>query len=884
KVSGLVETPIDDERIVRAFGVAVRIEDAALAADLDTGLAILRDNGRFGQLYDRLMAKYQPREAPEQVSRTAVVWAGGVVGALVLVLLGMYAVSQRRLARRTRLMLAQESQLAAVTQAVPALVYSYFVGDDGRRERRFANRQLEEWRQRYPRLDPGLYYKGTIAEDIHPEDRPMYDEASVRAGANKTPFDVVFRLKDSTGQYRWIHSALTAFAEPGGTLWQGLIQDLSQSYRAAQELRESRERYARIFEGCHDAIVVFRAQGEQILEVNERACELYGYTRAEMLSMSLRAVSVDVKAGEQLVGRSEKTGWYESFDWRQRRKDGTIIDVHVSGHVVEFDGQPAILSLTRDVTERKRERQAAERERRVFLGGPTVVCRWVNAPGYPIEHVSANVAQFGYTVEELVSGQVANESLVHPEDLERVIGEIARAERAFEASIETDYRIRTREGESRWVHGYIALVRDAAGVTTHLEGCVTDQTNLRRAEAERRELERQLWQSQRLESLGVLVGGVAHDFNNLLVGILANAHLVGRTLAPLSEEGRAAALIVTAAGRAADLTRQMLAYAGGQPIAPRPVDLSRVVVECAALASRMAPAGALVEVIPSARALVADADEVQMSQVVLNLISNAVEACGAGREGMGAGRVTIAAYATEITRTELNHMVLGPQAVPGRFVCLEVTDDGVGMNDETRARIFDPFYTTKATGHGLGLAAVLGIVRAHRGAIGVESAEGRGTKIRVMIPMSATTIAAVEIKPERVEAGAHRILVVDDETLVRETVELSLRSVGCETFAFASGAEAIEAVRSGLAVDAAFVDRRMPGMSGEQTMAGLREVVPGLAIIIASGLADQRVVEGLTRLERVVFLSKPFSPTDLTDCLARLFAEGACAPGGIMLP
>ncbi len=857
----LVETLVKDEHFVRAFAVATRRDDVQLISQLNMGIGILEANGRYGELYAALAERYQPLNRPSVISARVVAWAGLGVGVLVVGLSLGYGISSLRLARRTQEMRSRDEQLAAISGSVPALIYSYFVGRDGSRKTGYMSPQIGAWQRIFPSLNPGQDYKTSSFADIHPDDRQAYERQVEISRREVSRFDVMFRLKDSAGEYRMMHSLVTPRPCDDGVVWHALLVDLSESTRAARVLREANERFEAIFEGSRDAIVVFRPGDEQVLAVNSRACEMYGYTRSEMLSGSLKRVSTNVAKGEELVRRAVQQGWYEVHEWRQRRKDGTIIDVHMSGHAIEYEGGSAVLTINRDVSEQRKLQEAMDRERRVFLGGPTVLFRWLNVPGYPVEYVSANIAQFGYEVEDLVSGRVSAANMVHPEDLERVLMEAAEAERVGAVSYESQYRILTKHGETRWVYDYTALVRDASGKTVSFEGCLTDQTNYRRADEERRQLERQLWNSQRLETLGVLVGGVAHDFNNLLVGILGNAGLARRQFDSPADLTRSLDRIEESGKFAADLIRRLVGYPGSMMGSSEPVDLASLgsaVVD--ALGARIPRA---LKVRRSGGAAWISADGVSVKQAVMNLMTNAADAMG-NRSGEIRVRTGVRDFSPEHER----ECVVGRELAPGRYSYLCVEDSGKGISEAVRNQMFEPFVSTGHEGRGLGLALVLSVMRRTGGAVCVRSEPGVGTWFELLWP----SLPVPNPKPEPVPEvrSSRSVLVIDDNQSVRGAAVEMIRVLGYTAVEANTGEEGLALIKQ-RAPDLVLLDISLPGMSGWEVLERIRSSAPEVRVIMSSG---HDVVREVQRTKPDAYLSKPYTFDDLRDVLEGLVPIG----------
>jgi two-component system, cell cycle sensor histidine kinase and response regulator CckA len=378
--------------------------------------------------------------------------------------------------------------------------------------------------------------------------------------------------------------------------------------------------------------------------------------------------------------------------------------------------------------------------------------------------------------------------------------------------------IRGRKGT---VHGVVLVFRDIS--------------EARAAEAERRLMDERLQEAAKLESLGVLAGGIAHDFNNLLVGILGNASLAldalpgGSDLRPMMEQ------VVTAAQRAADLTRQMLAYAGKGQFFVERLRLRDVIRETLPLIQSSIPRTVKLEVDTQEESEV-EGDATQLQQIVMNLVINAGEAC-ADR----GGTVSVATHEVQIAPGDLPAVVGADEIEPGDYVALEVRDTGSGMDAKTMQRIFEPFFTTKFTGRGLGLAAVMGIVRSHRGGLHVESRPGQGSTFRVLLPAA-------------VKGRRPLVVVADGESSVRNMARAALERVGYEVVAAATAAEAaaLSGEHAGRLV-AVIVE----GAPAE--VADVRRALPGVPIIVASGRAEDQVRHELNGLPVDGFLAKPYT-------------------------
>jgi PAS domain S-box-containing protein len=413
------------------------------------------------------------------------------------------------------------------------------------------------------------------------------------------------------------------------------------------------------------------------------------------------------------------------------------------------------------------------------------------------------------------------------------------------------------------------------GTTRGFIEVVENTTESKKAEAERRQLEARILQAQKLESLGILAGGIAHDFNNLLMGILGNTDLALAQTAPESPVRPFLKSIDKASQRAADLTNQMLAYSGKGRFIIEPINLSRVVEEIGHLLATVVSKRATVRYRLAPVLPPVEADATQIRQVVMNLITNASDALGE-REGV----VTVTTGVTDADGSYLGSLYLDDVLSAGRYVYLEVSDTGDGMDSATQARIFDPFFTTKHTGRGLGLAAVLGIVRAHHGAIKVYSEPGQGSTLKVLIPALAgpeeIPAGAAAVPANTTSAGSGErgtILVVDDEETVRETTGAMLEAFGYSVLTAVDGLDAVELFRSRSdALTAVILDMTMPRMGGEEAFREMRRIDGSVPVILSSGFNEQDAVNRFTGKGLAGFIQKPYRMQALEEKLRTALA------------
>jgi PAS domain S-box-containing protein len=387
---------------------------------------------------------------------------------------------------------------------------------------------------------------------------------------------------------------------------------------------------------------------------------------------------------------------------------------------------------------------------------------------------------------------------------------------------------------------------------------------------ERKAAEEALRRAAKEESLTVLAGGVAHDFNNLLAAILGHASLAMKQLPETSPARRHVEKAAGAVERAADLTRQMLAYSGRGHFVVRPTDVNALARENLPLLEVAVPKSVRLEALLAPDLPLVDADVGQVQQVLMNLVINAAEAIG--ERG---GTVTLATNVREVTAAD-HHLwrASGQPLVPGPHVALEVRDDGPGMDVETVDRIFEPFFTTKFTGRGLGLAAVLGVVRGHRGALSVESAPGRGTTFRILFEPSARGAREATASPPGPERRRATVLLIDDEDAVRDMVGEVLEQEGMSVLRAEDGARGIALFReAGERVDVVLLDLSMPGLSGEETFHRLVELDPAVRVILSSGYDSDEAKGRFGTGRPAGFIQKPYRPEQLMAEIGRCLGE-----------
>ena len=643
--------------------------------------------------------------------------------------------------------------------------------------------------------------------------------------------------------------------------------------RQAEDLQRAEASIRAILEAAPEAMIIFD-RDHRIHSVNSEAERLFKYTRGELMDQSIAQLSPEwfaVRPGE-------------STEITCITSEGSLFPAEVSLKPVETGEAGLVVSVIRDITERRLqqenarritldlERQVAERTRELMIDiaerkraeqalreSEQRLRVAIEAAQLGIWQVDlqSNAVQIGpFTSEMLgVSPDITEIPLadwknrIHPDDREAAVLDLERCG-PDNPEYESEYRVAHLDGAFRWIFARGQLSRNQDDGSLRIIGVAQDVTQRKHAaEADRHR--------QKLESLGILAGGIAHDFNNLLTGILGNASLLLDTKIGNEEDRIALQELMSAAERASQLTKQMLAYSGRGKFISRPVSPGREAQEITSLIRASIPKNVRILFNLTDTAAV-DADKGQLQQLLMNLVINGAEAIGPN-----GGEVRISTR-TEHFDTPVSGFYPAEELCPGNYVVIEIEDNGHGMTETTRARIFDPFFTTKFTGRGLGLAAVLGIVRGHHGGVKVDSTPGAGTTFRIYLPVSTSGSDPDDGESNELpERGSGTILVIDDEETVRNVARIALERCGYQVIAAADGQKGVDAFeRDPESISLILLDMAMPGLSGEETLKRLRAIHPDTPVVVSSGFSetDARVKFG----EAIsAFLQKPYTAKQL---------------------
>ncbi len=686
---------------------------------------------------------------------------------------------------------------------------------------------------------------------LHPDDRQLARAAWDVAVRTGTTYRVEYRARGTDGGYRWYLSQAVPIRNRSGAVekWVGTWTDIDDLKRA----KESLARDALLLAHVRDAVIVTDLHGV-VTHWNDGAMTVFGWTNEEMVGRPLvdrfpphlharvRAIAADIAQGGEWSG-----------EWEDLRKDGTHvwIDARVS-LITDSTGSPlAIMGVAHDISDRKRaEGELRMRDRAIQAVTQGILITDPLLPDNPIIFVSPGFERLtGYLAAEVLGQncRFLQGADTDPAAVAQLREAITEGRPCTVALI--NYH---KDGTPFWNELSIAPVRDRDGNVTHFVGVQTDVT-------QRRALEEQYRQAQKMEAIGLLAGGVAHDFNNLLTTILGYSELLLQSVEAHDTSRELLEEIRAAGERSASLTRQLLAFSRKQVLTPEVLDLNAVVRHTEKMLRRVIgeDVGFATELHPQLASVRADPG--QLEQVLLNLAVNARDAMPQG------GTLTILTSNVDMTeRDARSHAGLRP----GAYVRLTMTDSGTGMTEDVKRHMFEPFFTTKGPGKGtgLGLAVVHGIVKQSDGHIEVDTSPGSGTTVRVYMPRVDQPARPRDSAPRLLPTplGTETLLLVEDDEAVRALIRHVLQEYGYTVLHACGGADALRvAAEHKEPIDLLVTDVVMPAMGGRELAERLQSQYSGLKVLYVSGYTDDAVMRHGIMQERVNFLQKPFSPVSL---------------------
>jgi len=651
---------------------------------------------------------------------------------------------------------------------------------------------------------------------------------------------------------------------------------LSRMRLQAAALETSEERLTLVLEGSQDAFWDWNIAANKVTR-SARWIVMLG--QPELIGTGIEALDPLIHPDDLSHARHAREliqqQGHARAEYRIRDRNGHWLWVLDRGKVVARDasGRPSrITGAATDITARKRIEEALGRSQALLEQSQ----RAAEIGGWEYD---VSTDQFYWTIQAFrihdLDPNAGSPTLDHLFSLykttsQSVIRNAFQNALAEGTSFDVELEMQTTTQRPLWVRT-IGRAEINTTQVVRVYGSFQDITQRKKADEERQKLQAKMQEAQKLESLGVLAGGIAHDFNNLLTVIMGNA-----SIAKEDPRDAPAALhqIETATQRAADLCRQMLAYAGKGHTTMECIDLNSIVTDTIHLLRLSISKTAALEFALSPEPLAIEADTSQIRQVIMNLVINASDALGTEN-----GNIVVSSSIKQLTAEILQGARLGQELPPGKYVCFEVKDNGCGMSADTVARIFDPFFTTKFSGRGLGLAAVLGIVRAHNGAFFVESSIGRGAIFRMLLPPTSKPLTSAPAKsssrpklPETTKSGT--ILVVDDEPGVRKLASNILEHQGYTVALASDGYEALAlTLAHGGRLAAVLLDLTMPGLDGPSTLRELRQMKVDVPVLIMSGYSEVDVRGRFPDDPLLAFIPKPFTTDQLTQRLRELIVS-----------
>jgi PAS domain S-box-containing protein len=657
-------------------------------------------------------------------------------------------------------------------------------------------------------------------------------------------------LQTRHGQSREVEFVSNVYEEDGHQVIQCNIRNITERKRVEGALRESEERYKGLIDSAFDGVVIIK--NRIIKSANRAYPEMFGYTLEELVGMDVLQLTSEPEFVRSQIATNEPR--YETIGLK---KDGTCINVEVSAKACLYEGEPARLSAVRDITERKR----AEEQLRHQLDFTEAITSSLGEGLYALDKngrvIFMNPAAeigLGWQQEELL-GQSMHE-VIH----------FQRADRRRRSSEDCPLLGVLKSGRTLKVDSDVFTRKDGtifpvsySSSPIITEGQVIGAVLAFHDITERITLEEQFRQSQKMEAVGQLAGGVAHDFNNLLTVINGYSDL---TLARLQAEDplrRNLEEIRKAGDRAAALTRQLLAFSRKQVLQPKVFNLNSIVSDLERMLRRLIGEDLELRTVLESELGSIKADPGQIEQIIMNLVVNARDALPKG------GKLTIETTNVYLADDYTKHHIA---VVPGPFVMLAVSDTGIGMDEQTRARVFEPFFTTKLAGKGtgLGLSTVYGIVTQSGGNIWVYSEVGRGTTFKVYLPRVDEGAQEYKRSAETVEdlEGTGTILLAEDEEMVRTLARQVLEMYGYQVLEAANGGAALLICeRHTEGIHLLLTDVVMPEMSGPELADRLAQLHPRMKVLFMSGYTDDTIVHQGVLDEGTPFIQKPFAPDDL---------------------
>jgi len=816
----------------------------------------VKDFGIF-KVFQRVYRTGEPEYFPENIyqdNRISGTWRENWIyklstGEIVAV---YNDITRRKIAEET--LKKSESKYRRLVESSPDMTYIY----NTRKGMVYWSNRVEEilgYNSQDMNTIPFIWYGS-----IHPDDLPMVDEI-IKQACFGEKFDIEYRVKDKNGKWHWLRDrAIHIEKNNGEVIIEGLATDITERKRTEQSLRESEEKKRTYIDNAPEGIFVTDAEG-RFLDVNTTAGILTGFTQEELLTMTVRDILPPDSPPEMFEPFDEllDTGKTET-EIVIRKKDGS--DIYVSLKAVALSND-RYMGFCSDITKRKKsenEIKKLSQFQEMIIDNADV---WLDVLDEKSNVTIWNKAAekiSGYTKEEVIGHGKIWEWL-YPDDKyrEEITDKAAAIIRDGEMVKDFETIIRTKSGENKVISWYSRNLTDEDKNPIGSVDLGIDVTEKKYAEEEKKKLEEELFQAQKMESIGRLAGGIAHDFNNILTGIMGYAELLKMHFPEVDTiEGESAEAILRNAERAADLTRQLLGFARKGKFNPVPLNINKVIKETVRISEKIFEKNIDVIYELDNQAGIIEGDKHQIEQVLTNIFINAKDAMpNGGQLKITTGNV----YLDDEFRCMCGH------SHPGDYVRIEITDSGIGIPEDIINNIFEPFFTTKGEreGTGLGLAIVYGIIINHHGCITVESTPGEGTKFEIYLPVSKRSVMRKK-KETEIKKGKGLVLVVDDEEDVRKLAGKMLRELGYKVITAEDGDTAVDIYEKNKnQIDLIILDIIMPGKSGVETFYMLKEINPEVKVILSSGYSQEGYASEMLNKEAHGFIQKPYKIGELSE-------------------
>jgi len=695
--------------------------------------------------------------------------------------------------------------------------------------------------------------KRSFLDFVHPDDLQETIDKT-RESSISPVFNFINRYRCKDGSYRYIEWRST----PHDKLIYAAARDITERIENEKALRDSEERFKALHNASFGGIAIH--DKGVILECNRGLEELTGYSRDELIGIN--GLLLIAEQSRDTVMKNIMSGYEEPYDAIGIRKNGENFIVRIEAKNIPYKGKTVRVTEFRDITEQKKSEEAlreSEEKLKAVFNAANVGFSITDEQGKYVMYNNWWLNYLGYEADELK--QKTNLDITHPDDIETSRNYFLKVIAGELSNYRIEKKFIKKDGSTVWGDLAVSPVKDREGRVQLMVGIVNDITDRKYSEEEREKLQAQLNQSQKMESVGRLAGGVAHDFNNMLGAIFGYTELSLRKIAPDHPVYTYLQDIKKAAERSANLTRQLLAFARKQTVAPKILDLNETVEGMLKMLRQIIGEDISLEWLPSANPVMIKMDPAQVDQLLVNLCVNARDAI------TDTGKVTIETDKTVFTEAD---KIKDESILPGDYVVLVISDNGIGMDRETLDHLFEPFFTTKETGRGtgLGLATVYGIVKQNNGFINVYSEPGLGTTFRIYLPQHYAAAVSKEQEPgtKEPDQGHQTLLLVEDEAMLLNINSEILEQLGYTVLTAASPAEALRiAGQHSGHIDLLITDVIMPEMNGRDLADKISVLHPGIRLLFMSGYTASVIAHHGVLEDGVHFLQKPFSLNDLAE-------------------